>query len=92
MSQIVRHDGEAQAASEWDYIVKVVLMSGDNLIPMDDNGLSDPYVRFKLQNDKYKTKVCANGCFAFILLSFCFHSFCFAFILSFVSDFGDFFL
>ena len=42
---------------EWDYIVRVVLVEGENLLSMDDNGLSDPYVRFRLQNEKYKTKV-----------------------------------
>ncbi|XP_067937868.1 multiple C2 and transmembrane domain-containing protein 1-like [Watersipora subatra] len=57
VTQIARHTGETTMTSEWDYIVKVALMEGSNLLAMDDNGLSDPYVRFKLQNEKYKTKV-----------------------------------
>jgi len=43
--------------SEWDYTVRIVLVEGIDLLSMDDNGLSDPYIRFKLQNEKYKSKV-----------------------------------
>lgn len=50
-------DSDISTAGEWDYIVRIVLVEGENLLSMDDNGLSDPYVRFKLQNEKYKTKV-----------------------------------
>ena len=28
---------------------------------MDDNGLSDPYVKFKINNEKYKSKVISSG-------------------------------
>ena len=39
-------------------VVTVVLVRGTDLLPMDDNGLSDPYVKFRLGNEKYKSKVC----------------------------------
>ncbi|KAF6037771.1 MCTP2 [Bugula neritina] len=60
MSNIVRSDyadSSSTNTSEWDYTVRIVIMHGQNLLSMDDNGFSDPYVRFKLQNEKYKTKV-----------------------------------
>ncbi|KAK6178984.1 hypothetical protein SNE40_011446 [Patella caerulea] len=40
----------------WNSVVTIVLVSGKNLVPMDDNGLSDPYVKFRLGNEKYKSK------------------------------------
>lgn len=41
----------------WSGIVNIVLVEGQNLMAMDDNGLSDPYVKFRLGQEKYKSKV-----------------------------------
>ena len=41
----------------WSSVVTVVLVEGHNLLAMDDNGFSDPYVKFRLGNEKYKSKV-----------------------------------
>ncbi|XP_057302908.1 multiple C2 and transmembrane domain-containing protein 1-like isoform X5 [Hydractinia symbiolongicarpus] len=42
----------------WDSLLSVILVKGKDLKAMDSTGFSDPYVRFKLGNDKYKSKVC----------------------------------
>ena len=41
----------------WSSVVTIVLVEGSSLLPMDDNGFSDPYVKFRLGNEKYKSKV-----------------------------------
>ncbi|XP_022331671.2 multiple C2 and transmembrane domain-containing protein 1-like isoform X1 [Crassostrea virginica] len=40
----------------WSGIVNIVLVEGHDLMAMDDNGLSDPYVKFRLGQEKYKSK------------------------------------
>lgn len=38
-------------------VVTIILIEGKSLVAMDDNGLSDPYVRFQLGKERYKTKI-----------------------------------
>ncbi|XP_053209513.1 multiple C2 and transmembrane domain-containing protein-like isoform X2 [Panonychus citri] len=42
---------------QWDSVVNIVLVEGKNLTPKDENGLSDPYVKFQLGKEKHKSKV-----------------------------------
>lgn len=37
-------------------VVTIILIEGKGLVAMDDNGLSDPYIRFQLGKERYKTK------------------------------------
>ncbi|KAL0278274.1 UNVERIFIED_CONTAM: hypothetical protein PYX00_000131 [Menopon gallinae] len=41
----------------WSSVVTIVLVEGKNLQAMDIDGFSDPYVKFRLGNEKYKSKV-----------------------------------
>ncbi|XP_046662457.1 LOW QUALITY PROTEIN: multiple C2 and transmembrane domain-containing protein-like [Homalodisca vitripennis] len=41
----------------WSSVVTIVLVEGKNLLPMDIDGFSDPYVKFRLGSEKYKSKV-----------------------------------
>ncbi|KAL2735223.1 multiple C2 and transmembrane domain-containing protein isoform X1 [Vespula squamosa] len=41
----------------WSSVVTIVLVEAKSLLPMDIEGLSDPYVKFRLGTEKYKSKV-----------------------------------
>ncbi|XP_031441434.1 multiple C2 and transmembrane domain-containing protein 1 isoform X2 [Clupea harengus] len=40
----------------WRGIVSISLIEGQGLQPMDSNGFSDPYVKFRMGHQKYKSK------------------------------------
>ncbi|KAJ8883485.1 hypothetical protein PR048_015329 [Dryococelus australis] len=41
----------------WSSVVTIVLVEGKNLLPMDMDGFSDPYAKFRLGSEKYKSRV-----------------------------------
>jgi hypothetical protein len=62
-STVRASEGNASSASKklkmqpWSGVVTIILVEGMDLVPMDDNGLSDPYVKFRLGQEKYRSKV-----------------------------------
>uniref|UniRef100_A0A4W4DZS9 C2 domain-containing protein n=1 Tax=Electrophorus electricus TaxID=8005 RepID=A0A4W4DZS9_ELEEL len=45
----------------WRSMLSISLIEGRDLVPMDQNGLSDPYVKFRLGNEKYRSKTIAKS-------------------------------
>ncbi|CAL9708204.1 unnamed protein product [Knipowitschia caucasica] len=54
--QSMRLSDVHRKAQLWRGIVSISLIEGRGLQPMDANGLSDPYAKFRMGHQKYKTK------------------------------------
>lgn len=59
--QSMRLSDVHRKAQLWRGIVSISLIEGCGLQPMDANGLSDPYVKFRMGHQKYKSKVPRPG-------------------------------
>ncbi|XP_015216009.2 multiple C2 and transmembrane domain-containing protein 1 isoform X3 [Lepisosteus oculatus] len=59
-NQSLRLSDLHRKAQLWRGIVSISLIEGHDLKPMDKNGLSDPYVKFRLGHQKYKSKTIAK--------------------------------
>ncbi|XP_053154655.1 multiple C2 and transmembrane domain-containing protein 1 isoform X15 [Hemicordylus capensis] len=56
-TQSLRLSDLHRKAQLWRGIVSITLIEGRELKAMDPNGLSDPYVKFRLGHQKYKSKI-----------------------------------
>nr|XP_020145766.1 multiple C2 and transmembrane domain-containing protein 1 [Microcebus murinus] len=56
-TQSVRLSDLHRKSHLWRGIVSITLIEGRDLKAMDSNGLSDPYVKFRLGHQKYKSKI-----------------------------------
>ncbi|XP_010635504.1 multiple C2 and transmembrane domain-containing protein 1 isoform X6 [Fukomys damarensis] len=56
-SQSLRLSDQHRKSHLWRGIVSITLIEGRDLKAMDSNGLSDPYVKFRLGHQKYKSKI-----------------------------------
>ncbi|KAH0628090.1 hypothetical protein JD844_008808 [Phrynosoma platyrhinos] len=56
-TQSIRLSDLHRKAQLWRGIVSITLIEGRELKAMDSNGLSDPYVKFRLGQQKYKSKI-----------------------------------
>ncbi|KAM8777309.1 multiple C2 and transmembrane domain-containing protein 1 isoform 3-T3 [Rhynchonycteris naso] len=56
-TQSIRLSDVHRKSHLWRGIVSIMLIEGRDLKAMDSNGLSDPYVKFRLGHQKYKSKI-----------------------------------
>ncbi|XP_070599124.1 LOW QUALITY PROTEIN: multiple C2 and transmembrane domain-containing protein 1 [Erythrolamprus reginae] len=56
-TQSIRLSDLYKKSQLWRGIVSITLIEGHGLKAMDTNGLSDPYVKFRLGHQKYKSKI-----------------------------------
>ncbi|KFO99553.1 Multiple C2 and transmembrane domain-containing protein 1, partial [Calypte anna] len=56
-TQSLRLSDQHRKSQLWRGIVSITLIEGRELKAMDANGLSDPYVKFRLGHQKYKSKI-----------------------------------
>ncbi|XP_048964179.1 multiple C2 and transmembrane domain-containing protein 1 isoform X12 [Canis lupus dingo] len=56
-TQSLRLSDVRRKSQLWRGIVSITLIEGRDLKAMDSNGLSDPYVKFRLGHQKYKSKI-----------------------------------
>eukprot|EP00794_Sanderia_malayensis_P009914 gene9914-10928_t len=52
------HVKSASRTRLWEGLLSITLVEGKGLASFDDNGFSDPYCKFKLANEKHRSKVC----------------------------------
>lgn len=55
-----KHGNTQRSAQLWSSVLSVTLLEASSLTAMDDNGFSDPYCKFKLGSQKFKSKICAK--------------------------------